>query len=62
MLIGTHEDRIVKEVDRLLNEDEHYESMATAVNPYGDGRAAERTVAAIEQLVGVGSRIADFAG
>jgi UDP-N-acetylglucosamine 2-epimerase (non-hydrolysing) len=62
MLIGTNEDRIVKEVDRLLNEDKHYESMANAVNPYGDGRAAKRTVAAIEQLVGVGSRIADFAG
>ena len=34
--------------------------MANAVNPYGDGRAAERTLAAIEQMFGVGQRIADF--
>ncbi|MFF2677008.1 non-hydrolyzing UDP-N-acetylglucosamine 2-epimerase [Arthrobacter koreensis] len=59
-LIGTDEDRIVAEVDQLLNDEEHFDSMANAVNPYGDGKAAARTVAAIEELLGVGSRIADF--
>lgn len=59
-LIGTDEDRIVAEVDQLLNDEEHFDSMANAVNPYGDGKAAARTVAAIEKLLGVGSRIADF--
>jgi UDP-N-acetylglucosamine 2-epimerase (non-hydrolysing) len=34
--------------------------MANAVNPYGDGKAAFRSVAAIAQLVGVGARVADF--
>ena len=34
--------------------------MANAVNPYGDGRAAERAVAAIADLVGVGERIGEF--
>ena len=37
-------------------------AMANAVNPYGDGRAAERSVAAIEQLLGVGQRLPDFSG
>ena len=37
-----------------------YQAMSHAENPYGDGRAAERTVAAIAQLLGVGERIADF--
>ncbi|KMK72308.1 UDP-N-acetylglucosamine 2-epimerase [Kocuria rhizophila] len=59
-LIGTDEERIVTEVYRLLNDDAAYRAMANAVNPYGDGRAAERTLAAIEQMFGVGQRIADF--
>lgn len=59
-LIGTDEERIVAEVDSLLHNDAIYDSMANAVNPYGDGRAAERTVAAIAQMFGVGQRIADF--
>ena len=36
-LIGTDEERIVKEVDRLLHDQDHFDSMANAVNPYGDG-------------------------
>ncbi|PVE15866.1 UDP-N-acetylglucosamine 2-epimerase (non-hydrolyzing) [Arthrobacter sp. Bz4] len=59
-LIGTHEDRIVAEVGRLLNDQEHFDSMANAVNPYGDGLAAKRTVAAIACLLNKGPRIADF--
>jgi UDP-N-acetylglucosamine 2-epimerase (non-hydrolysing) len=34
--------------------------MANAVNPYGDGKAAARCVAAIEELLGVGKRLPDF--
>ncbi|MFJ4267039.1 non-hydrolyzing UDP-N-acetylglucosamine 2-epimerase [Paenarthrobacter nicotinovorans] len=56
-LIGTDEERIVAEVSRLLHNSEHFETMANAVNPYGDGRASERTVAAIAHLLGVGERI-----
>ncbi|MBN6754225.1 UDP-N-acetylglucosamine 2-epimerase (non-hydrolyzing) [Kocuria palustris] len=59
-LIGTDEERIVEEVSTLLHNGAIYDSMANAVNPYGDGRAAERTVAAIAQLFGVGERLADF--
>ncbi|WP_234042891.1 non-hydrolyzing UDP-N-acetylglucosamine 2-epimerase [Actinomyces weissii] len=59
-LIGTAEDRIVSEVSRLLDSAEDYAKMANAVNPYGDGKAAERSVAAIAQLLGVGHRAPEF--
>ncbi len=60
LLIGTGEDRIVKEVERLLHDPAHYAAMANAVNPYGDGSAAQRVVAAVADLLGVGARIGDF--
>ncbi|WP_416428515.1 non-hydrolyzing UDP-N-acetylglucosamine 2-epimerase [Paenarthrobacter nicotinovorans] len=59
-LIGTDEERIVAEVSRLLHDSAHFETMANAVNPYGDGLASERTIAAIAELLGVGSRVAEF--
>jgi len=59
-LIGTDEERIFGEVTRLLTDREHFDAMSNAVNPYGDGHAAERTVAAIAQLFGVGKRSAEF--
>lgn len=59
-LIGTDESRLVAEVTRLLHDQADYDAMANAVNPYGDGRAAERTVAAIEHLLGLGARLPDF--
>ena len=43
-LVGTDRTRIVREVHRLLDSAEHYNSMAMAHNPYGDGRAASRIV------------------
>lgn len=59
-LIGTDEDRIVSEAKTLLDTPAVYEAMANAVNPYGDGKCAERTVAAIAQLLGIGERLPDF--
>ncbi|WP_343884016.1 UDP-N-acetylglucosamine 2-epimerase, partial [Kocuria palustris] len=59
-LIGTDEERIVEEVSTLLHNPAIYTSMANAVNPYGDGRAAERTVAAIAHMFGLGERLPDF--
>ncbi len=61
-LIGTDEERIVAEVSHLLHDSAHFTAMANAVNPYGDGKAAARTVAAIEELLGVGYRTAEFTG
>ncbi len=45
-LVGTSFDRIVGEVTRLLTDRAAYEAMARAHNPYGDGHAAGRIVAA----------------
>jgi UDP-N-acetylglucosamine 2-epimerase (non-hydrolysing) len=59
-LIGTDEERIVKEVDRLLHDQYHFDSMANAVNPYGDGQASARTVAAVAEMLSIGSRLPDF--
>lgn len=50
-LIGTAEDQIVFEVLALLHNSEIYDSMSEATNPYGDGKAALRTVDAIERLL-----------
>ena len=61
-LIGTDEALVVSEVSRLLEDPQAYTAMSTAVNPYGDGRAAERTVSGIAQLLGVGERLPAFDG
>lgn len=59
-LIGTDEQRIVEEVMRLLRDPEAYDVMANAVNPYGDGRASARTVAAVASHFGVGKALDEF--
>ncbi len=59
-LVGTDEELIVRQVSALLDDGFAYESMATAVNPYGDGRAAQRSVAALSAFLGTGVRIAEF--
>ena len=41
-LVGTNQARIVREASQLLSSARHYQAMANAVNPYGDGKAAER--------------------
>ena len=46
-LVGTDIEHILQESRRLLDEDEAHAAMAHAVNPYGDGHAAERIVQAI---------------
>ncbi len=43
-LVGTDRKAIFNHVDELLSDVEAYEAMASAVNPYGDGRAAPRIV------------------
>jgi UDP-N-acetylglucosamine 2-epimerase (non-hydrolysing) len=59
-LVGTDEDLIVREVTRLLTDTAHYDEMANAVNPYGDGQAARRSVQAIEHFFGFGDAPEDF--
>lgn len=46
-LVGTVPDCIVTEASKLLDNQRAYEAMAYAINPYGDGHAAERILAAL---------------
>ncbi len=46
-LVGTDTQRIVSEVNGLLNDPEQYQKMAHASNPFGDGHAAEKIVKAL---------------
>jgi UDP-N-acetylglucosamine 2-epimerase (non-hydrolysing) len=59
-LVGTDEDRVVSEVTRLLTSRTAYDRMAHAVNPYGDGHATPRIVAAVEDLLGMGTKLPDW--
>ena len=43
-LVGTDYDKIVTEVSTLLDDQEAYNKMSKAVNPYGDGQACRRVV------------------
>ena len=43
-LVGTDYDKIMQEVTTLLENQEAYEKMSKAVNPYGDGKACARIV------------------
>jgi UDP-N-acetylglucosamine 2-epimerase (non-hydrolysing) len=46
-LVGTDTDIIVSHARNLLDDPQAYTSMAQAINPYGDGKAAQRIVKAI---------------
>ncbi len=46
-VIGTDRKRIVAEASKLLDDPDAYAAMASAANPYGDGHAAARIVAAL---------------
>lgn len=51
-LLGINKDKVFKEIDLLINDREEYEKMANAVNPYGDGKAAEKIVKIIVEKLG----------
>lgn len=59
-LVGTDVDRITTWLTRLIRDDDVHTLFAQAVNPYGDGKASERCVAAIAAMLGLGSRLPDF--
>lgn len=50
-LVGTNHDLIVKEVSVLLDNQEEYNKMSKAVNPYGDGKACSRIVSGLKQYL-----------
>jgi UDP-N-acetylglucosamine 2-epimerase (non-hydrolysing) len=59
-LVGTEETSIVGAVRTLLHDEREYRAMANAVNPYGDGHAAERAVAAMAHYFGLAPRLDEF--
>lgn len=52
-LVGTDEEKIVSEANRLLDDSLAYQAMARSLNPYGDGKAAARILTTIEAFANV---------
>lgn len=52
-LVGTDTERIVEEASLLLTDKDAYGEMARAVNPYGDGKAAQRIRQVLFEYFGV---------
>ena len=48
-LVGTEEETIYREFSRLLSDNDEYEAMSKASNPYGDGHACERIADILEE-------------
>lgn len=60
-LVGTDHDQVKAAMLQLLDDQTIYQAMAEASNPYGDGHAAQRILAAIQYHFGVTSqRPSDF--
>jgi len=43
-VVGLDKDKIVRETQKLLDDETLYEKMSKAANPYGDGKASKRIV------------------
>ena len=48
-LVGTNKELIIKEAQKLLDDESEYNTMSKAHNPYGDGKACERIVKFIKE-------------
>lgn len=59
-LVGRRSARIVTEVGQLLCDAGRYQRMASASNPYGDGKATDRVIGAVANLLGDGPAVLPF--
>ncbi|NLB89262.1 MAG: UDP-N-acetylglucosamine 2-epimerase (non-hydrolyzing) [Syntrophomonadaceae bacterium] len=50
-LVGTVSEIIYREAKLLLENEDEYQKMARAINPYGDGKAAKRIVKVIKEFL-----------
>lgn len=57
-LVGVEQQGIVEAAEDLLRNEKSYAKMACAVNPFGDGKAAERIASAIEEYLCVKEAVA----
>lgn len=48
-LVGTDPSQIAQSASELLSDPQAYKTMATAINPFGDGHAADRILAIVEK-------------
>lgn len=56
-LVGTGYEDVLRETNLLLDDPAHYQKMAEAANPYGDGKACERIIRVILQKKGYNIKI-----
>ena len=59
-LVGTDPERVKEEMTALLTDPDLYQKMASARNPYGDGKASERIVQAIQHYYGLVDSVSEF--
>ena len=50
-LVGTMENKIVREAQKLLDNKKEYNRMSRANNPYGDGNASKKILTILEKLI-----------
>ena len=51
-LVGTNQELVVRAASDLLSDVERYQQMANAINPFGDGHAAERILKIVGKYLG----------
>ncbi|MEA5603875.1 non-hydrolyzing UDP-N-acetylglucosamine 2-epimerase [Nostoc sp. UHCC 0252] len=56
-LVGTTSENIFAAAAELLGDSDAYEAMANAINPFGDGHAAERILQIVQNYLGLSSEI-----
>ncbi len=59
-LVGTDPERVKEEMTALLTDPDLYQKMSSARNPYGDGKASERIVQAIQHYYGLVDVVSEF--
>lgn len=59
-LVGTNPARVKEAMTALLTDETLYRQMSQAPNPYGDGRASERIVRAIQHYFGMAESVSEF--
>ncbi|EOS7927039.1 UDP-N-acetylglucosamine 2-epimerase (non-hydrolyzing) [Enterococcus hirae] len=47
-LVGSDKQKILTELERLINDEVYYQKISSVKNPYGDGKASQRIVETIE--------------
>ncbi|MHC5672415.1 non-hydrolyzing UDP-N-acetylglucosamine 2-epimerase [Nostoc sp.] len=56
-LVGTTSQKIFAAAAELLSDPDAYQAMANAINPFGDGHAAERILQIVQNYLGLSSEI-----